>query len=155
MKQSQFCVVCRYRFLSTVEVLLILVYFFDTIVRETSSVCWLSNQSRVFDLCLSIFCVFCCDMFLSTAAVLLIIVYFFDPILLENPSVWCLRNQSRFFVHIFDYMEDLWLHVLNRTDQKWVGICQRRVWTIWLYCSEIDRRSEDCWMLGLIMLWNW
>ena len=24
-----------------------------------------------------------------------------------------------------------------------------------IFCSEIDRRSEACWFLGCILLWNW
>ena len=62
-------------FLSTVEVLIILlVYLFDTIVLETTSVCWLRNKSRVFIAHQSRFVVFCRDIFLSTVAVLLILV---------------------------------------------------------------------------------
>ena len=57
-------------------------------------------------------------MFLSTAEVLLFLVYFFDPIVLETTSARWLRNQSRVFVEIFDYMEDVWLHVLNITNQR-------------------------------------
>ena len=53
-------------FLSTVEGILLLVYFFDTIIFETSSFPWIINQSR--------FCVVFSDMFLSTVAVILIIV---------------------------------------------------------------------------------
>ena len=57
-------------------------------------------------------------MFLSTAAALLLLVYFFGTIFLETTSVQWLRNKSRVFVQIFDYMEDLCLHVLNIMDQK-------------------------------------
>ena len=64
--------------------------------------------------------VVCNDMFLSTAEVLLLVVPFFDPIVIEITSVIWLSNQSRVFAHIFDYMEDQWLHVLNTTDQKGV-----------------------------------
>ena len=59
-------------------------------------------------------------MFLSTAEVLILVVPFFDPIVIEITSVIWLSNQSRVFAHIFDYMEDQWLHVLNTTDQKGV-----------------------------------
>ena len=62
-------------FLSTVEVLIILlVYLFDTIVLETTSVCWLRNKSRVFVVRQSIFVFVYRDIFLSTVAVLLILV---------------------------------------------------------------------------------
>ena len=74
-------------FLSTVEVLIILVYFFDTIFIETYSVCWLRSQFKVFVVCQSIFCVVCCDIFISAAAVLLLLVFFFDTIVFETTSV--------------------------------------------------------------------
>ena len=111
-------------FLSTVEVILLIVYFFYNIVLETPSVCWIGNQS--------IFCAFCHDMFLSTDAVILLIVYFFDAIVTETPSVKCQRNISRVFVQIFDYMEYPWLNmfssllVLNRNDQKCLGLRQKK-----------------------------
>ena len=66
-------------------------------------------------------------MFLSTVEVLLLVVYFFNPIFIESSSVRYLGNQSIVLVQIFDYMEDLWLHVLNRTDQKRVVFSQNRV----------------------------
>ena len=120
------CVVCRDMFLSTVEVLLLFVYLLDTTVLEISSVFWLRSQSIVF-FCQSIFCVVCRDMFLSTAIVLLLLVDFFDTIVFETPPVKWLRNQSIVFVYIFDYVEDIWIHVLNRMNQKWVGFFQSRV----------------------------
>ena len=46
--QSRFCVVCCDMFLSTSEFLILLVYLFDPIVIETTSVWWLGNQSIVF-----------------------------------------------------------------------------------------------------------
>ena len=50
-----------------------------------------------------------------------------------SPVRW-LRNQSRVFVHIFDYMEDLWLHVLNRR----LGPSQDTTYTLILwYISNI------------------
>ena len=63
-------------------------------------------------------------MFLSTAAVLLLVVLFFDTIVLETPSVRWIRSQSRVFIQIFDYMDDPWLHGLNGTDLKRVGVSQ-------------------------------
>ena len=84
-------------FLSTVEVILILVYLFDTIFIETPSVCWLRNKPRVFFVFQSIFCVVCRDTFLSTAAVIIILFYFFDTIFIETTSVRWLRNQSSVF----------------------------------------------------------
>ena len=69
-------------FISNVEVLLLLVYFFDPIVLETPLIFWLRNQSRVSVVCQSIFCVVCRDMFLSNDAVILIVVYLFDPVVL-------------------------------------------------------------------------
>ena len=56
-------------------------------------------------------------MFLSNSVIIIILFPFFDTIVLETPSVQCLRNQSR-FSHIPDYMEDLWIHVFNRTYQN-------------------------------------
>ena len=73
---------------------------------------------RVFVVFQSIFCVVCCNMFLSTAAVHLIVVYLFDTIVIETPSVLWISNLSRVFVQIFDFMEDLWIHVLNRTNKN-------------------------------------
>ena len=49
---------------------------------------------------------------------LLLVVYVSDPIVLETNSVLWRRNQSRVFVQIFDYMDDLWLHVLNIMDKN-------------------------------------
>ena len=70
--------------------------------------------------------------------------------------------------------------VLNRTDLTWLGLCHNIVETFlrnifivglcialklieyqrlvecWaVYCSEIDRRSETCLMLGCILLLSW
>ena len=64
-----------------------------------------------FVVCKSIFCVVFHNMFISTAVVLLLIVYFFDLVVPETSSVRWLRNQCRFFVQIFHFMEDIWLHV--------------------------------------------
>ena len=44
--QSLFCVVCCDTFLSTVEVLLLIVDLFDPIVLKTLPVCWIRTQSR-------------------------------------------------------------------------------------------------------------
>ena len=104
--------------ISTVELLLILVYFFDPIVTETSSVSWVRNKSRFVVFCKSIFCVVCHDMFLSTSAVLLLLVYFFDNIVIGTHSVKLIRNKSGVFFHIFYHTEYLCTHVLNNTDQK-------------------------------------
>ena len=97
INQSWFCVVFRYIFLSDIEVLLLVVYLFDTIVLEKYSVFWIRYQSRVFVVCQSIFCVVCRDIFLSTVAVFILILYFFDLIFLETLSVRWLRNQSIVF----------------------------------------------------------
>ena len=51
MNQSIFCVVCCDMFLSTASVILVVFYFFDTIVLETPSVSWIRNQSIVFVVC--------------------------------------------------------------------------------------------------------
>ena len=119
MNQSLFCVVCLNLFLSTVEIILIVVvYLFDPIVLETSSIFWIRNQSGVFVVFQSRFCVFCLDMFLSNSEVIIFLVYFFDPVFIETSLVRWISNQSRFFVRIFDYMEDPWLCVLNTMDQK-------------------------------------
>ena len=66
-------------------------------------------------------------MFLSTTAVLLLIIYFFDTIVIETPSVLWIRNKSLVFVRIFDYVEDIWINVLNRTVQKQFIDFQSRV----------------------------
>ena len=66
-------------------------------------------------------------MFLSTAAFILLVVYSFDPIVIEILSVQWLRNKSRVSVQISDYMEDIYIHVLNRTDKQLIGVCQSRV----------------------------
>ena len=200
MNKSWFCVFCRDMSLSTVGVILLLVYLFYSVVLEIPLVCWLSDKSRVFVFFQSIFCVVCRDMFLSADAVILLVVYFFNLIFLETPSVRWWINQSRVFVYIFDYMEYPWLQVfpsllvLDRTEPTWLRLCQDKIKTflrifvllgcillwIWykirgllnygmgnaltlieyqrlvecwfLYCSEIDRRSEACLMLGWIML---
>ena len=155
MNKSWFFVVCRDMFLSTVEVILLLLYFFDHIVFGKASFCWLSNKLIFIAVCQSKVCAVCCDMFLSTSTVLHLIIHFFYPIVLETPLVWGLRNQSRIFVQIFDYIEDLWQFFLNKTDQKWVRVCQNRVKIFWVYFCEIVSRKEAYWMLFWIMLWNW
>ena len=37
------------------------------------------------------------------------------------------KESIKSFVHIFDCMEDIWLHVVNRMDQKFVRVCQNIV----------------------------
>ena len=88
-------------FLSNAAVILLLVYFFNTIVLETYTVCWLRNQSRVFVVCKSLFFAVCHDMFISTSEVLILVVPFLDYIGLENPSVRWIRNK---LIVLFRYL---------------------------------------------------
>ena len=63
-------------------------------------------------------------MFLSTAEIILILVYFFDTIVIETLPVLWVRKKSIVFVQVFYYMEDLWINILNRMDQKLIVFCQ-------------------------------
>ena len=70
-------------FLTKFKVLLLVVYLFDPIVIETTSVGYLRNQSTVLVVCQSRFCVIRHYILLSTAAVLILLVYLFDTIFLK------------------------------------------------------------------------
>ena len=63
-------------------------------------------------------------MFLSTAEIILILVYFFDTIVIETLPVLWVRKKSIVFSQVFYYMEDLWINILNRMDQKLIVFCQ-------------------------------
>ena len=70
------------------------------------------------------------------------------------------KESIKIFFQILDYMEGIWIYVLNRTDKILVGVCRsivktffeyialnlmedKRLVECWYgYCSEIDRRSE-------------
>ena len=132
-----FVVICFSQLLKFFSSCLLILYhcswnIFNLLDKESNkSFCCLSNQYFVFFSWYA--SIKCC-----------ISSYFF--LLIWSRYYWksfisMAKESINSFSNIFDYMEGLWLHVLNRTYQKWRGVCENMVETFWVCFSEIDRIS--------------
>ena len=143
-------------FLSTAEVMILLFYFFDTIVIENASVLWLSNQAKVFT---------ACHVFHYIEYPWLQIFHrFLFWIELVHNGLDCVRIEWRHFWDIFLILGCIllwnWYNIRDLLNYglyvALILIEDQRLVKCWsLYFSEIDRISESCWMLGFILIWNW